>query len=501
MVNIFKSEQVREIDQYTIQNEPIASIDLMERASKAVTHRISKEFDKNTKFIVFAGPGNNGGDALAVSRLLAEEEYPVETYVLKIKEPAGDPKINLDRLEKQKKVKVHFISKVKEFPKLNEGEIIIDGLFGSGLTKPVSGIAGELITHLNNTGNKIIAIDFPSGLFGEDNSQNTGAIIEADYTFKFQFPSLSFMFPEIEKYLGKWEILPIGLHQDALNYTGTVWHYVTRDFIKSKLKKREKFAHKGIFGHALLISGSYGKMGAAVLASEACLRAGVGLLTTHIPGKGYSIIQTAVPEAMVSIDKSKTVFATVPLLDEFTAIGIGPGIGIKIKTIKAVTELLNSLKKPIVFDADGLNILAHNKELLQLLHDNTILTPHPKEFERLAGSSENSFEELKLAINFAVNNKITLVLKRANTVIISPEGKCYFNSTGNPGMATAGSGDSLTGIILSLLAQGYDTLLASIIGVYIHGLAGDLAAEDISEYALTAGDITDYLGQAFLELE
>jgi len=502
MIKIFRSSQVKEIDSYTIKKEPIVSVNLMERAATALLQWIILRYNKEKKFKIFIGPGNNGGDGLALARLLTEKKLKVEVYILKLKKLTGDPEINLKRLINLEKVKIKYIEKESHFPEIEKNEIIIDALFGSGLDRPLSGLPALLVKYINNINNEVIAVDMPSGLFGEDNSNNDPKlIIKANYTLSFQFPALSFLFPENDKYVGEWYILPIGLHPEIINSTGTQWNLIEKEDVKELIKPRTKYSHKGTYGHALLISGSYGKMGAAVLASKACIRCGTGLLTTHIPKKGYDIIQTAAPEVMVSIDKSNNFFTETPDLKLYSAIGIGPGLGLNNKTQDAFLCLLNKIKVPIVIDADGLNILSKNKKWLKKIPENSILTPHPKEFERLAGKSVNSYIQNKLQIEFSKKYKVFIILKRANTLISCPDGKCYFNPTGNPGMATGGSGDVLTGMILSFLAQNYSPKNAAFLGVFLHGLAGDIASDDIGEEALIATDIIDYLSDSFMEIK
>lgn len=498
-MKILLSNQIKQLDAYTIENEPISSINLMERAATACTNWIIENFGVENKFKIFVGPGNNGGDGLAIARMLAEKKYLVQVFIIKITDKfSNDFSVNYKRLLKQGKSKIFTIDENDDLPIINKDDIVIDGLFGSGLSRSLSGFPAKVVNYLNKCDAAIIAIDIPSGLFGEDNSKNNYAhIIKAAYTLTFQFPNLSFFFPENEHYVGKWEVLPIGLHKEFIEKLATDYFIVTKDYVHSKLIKRKKFAHKGNFGHALLLSGSYGKMGAAVLASKACLRTGVGLITAHIPKKGYHIIQTAVPEAMISIDKSDTIYSDIPEIENYNAIGIGPGIGLDNITQSALKSLIEKAEVPIVFDADAINIFAENKDWLDKIPANSIFTPHPKEFERLAGKSSDNYSRNLMQIKFAKKYNVYVVLKGAYTAIACPDGKCYFNSTGNPGMATAGSGDVLTGIILSFLAQKYSSKDAAILGVYFHGLAGDIAAEKIGEQALIAGDIIQFMGAAF----
>jgi len=378
----------------------------------------------------------------------------------------------------------------------------VDALFGSGLSRKLEGLPASLVKHMNQSGADIVAIDIPSGLFGEDNRNNDrDAIIKATWTFTFQMPKLSFLFPENESFVGCWEVLDIGLMQQAIDEIDSGYFMLAQEDIASKIMQRKKFSHKGTYGHALLISGSYGKMGAAVLSAKACLRTGCGLVTVHIPKVGYEIVQTALPEAMISIDWSDIIFTNVPDIENYSCIGIGPGIGTKQNTKRALLNLFERVEKPMVIDADALNILGEHKEWIQKIPANSILTPHPKEFERIVGQSTDDYDRNRKQITFAVENNIILVLKGAHTTIALPDGTCYFNSTGNPGMATAGSGDVLTGMILSLVSQGYHPADAAKIGVYLHGMSGDLAVKQTGQEAMIASDIIENAGKAFLSLK
>jgi NAD(P)H-hydrate epimerase len=498
-MKIFTTVQVADLDQYTIVNEPITSVDLMERASLQLADWITSNVKSSQRLAVFAGPGNNGGDALAVSRMLTMKNFKVDVFIPDTSKRFSECfLINLERLKELVEVKIIDWNNDQVLPDLMGYDLIIDGLFGSGLTRPLSGFPANLVKHLNNSDLPIVAIDIPSGLMGEDNSTNDReAIIRAKDTLTFQFPKLSFFLPENGPFTGVWKILPIGLHPLGIEQKETSWNYSDHSTISSILKQRNTFAHKGSFGHALLVAGSYGKMGAAVLAAKGCLRSGVGLLTVHLPRIGNQIIQTALPEAMVSMDESETLISGVPLLSGYRSVGIGPGIGIGTETVKALKLLLENHPPPMVIDADALNIFSEHRELLLLLPPETILTPHPKEFERLAGVAASDFERLSFALRFARIYQVILILKGAFTSISFPDGSCWFNSTGNPGMATGGSGDVLTGILAGLLAQGYSPRETALLGVYLHGLSGDLALEGSSEEALIAGDIPDQLGKAF----
>lgn len=502
-MKLFTTKQIAILDKYTVDNEPVLPTDLMERAALQITGWLVQRFSTEQKIVLFAGPGNNGGDALAIARQMADFDYNCEVYLISFgKELTGSPKENWQRLKDQEKVKLTKIINENDFPEIETSSIIVDGLFGSGLSRPLHGLPGTVVMQLNQLTNTIISIDIPSGLMGEENNQNNpDKIVRADFTLTFQFPKLSFLFAENDEFVGEWEVLPIGLHPDGMEKTPSDFYFLNDEDIREILPERSTFDHKGTFGHALLIAGSFGKMGAAILASKACLRAGVGLLTSHVPRLGYSIIQTAVPEAMASIDQHDSMFTEFPELTPFSAIGIGPGLNQKSNSCKALCSLLEESKVPLVIDADALNILSSNKDWYKNLPEYSILTPHPGEFRRLVGDAKNSYERLQQQIQFSKKYKVIVVVKGAFTSISTPEGKLYFNSTGNPGMATAGSGDVLTGIILGLLAQGMAAEDAAVCGVYIHGVAGDMALEEFSEYALVASDIVEKMGDAFLSIK
>lgn len=499
-MKLFTTKQIAELDKFTIENEPISDIDLMERASLQITNWLVQHFSTEQKMVFFAGAGNNGGDALALARQMAELDYLCEVYLFEFgKDLKGSPAINWQRLEEQQKVKLAKIKAINDFPVFEEKDVIVDGLFGSGLTRPLGGLPAEVVEQINLLPNVVVAIDIPSGLMGENNSDTPcETVLAADFTLTFQFPKVSFLFAENEQYVGSWEVLPIGLHPDGMKGIHSWCWFLEPEDIRQRMPVRSKFDHKGTYGHALLIAGSYGKMGAAVLASKACLRAGVGLLTAHVPHLGYSIIQTAVPEAMTSVDQHDSFFTESPDLSPFSAIAVGPGLGKKQNSRKALYKLLDTAKVPLVIDADALNILSENAAWLDKMPEGSILTPHLGEFRRLVGETKNSYQALQLQKEFSEKYKCVVVLKGAHTSVSTAEGKLFFNSTGNPGMATAGSGDVLTGIILGFLAQGISSEDAALVAVYLHGLAGDLAAAKNSKFALVANDIVDYMGSAFL---
>ena len=496
-MKIFTAEQIRQLDAYTIQNEPIASIDLMERAALAFAYWFTEQFpDVQRPIHIFCGPGNNGGDGLAIARMLHHRFYDVKVYRCRIgSSTSEDFDVNLGRLPAHGGVPVQDIEKNGALPELPKGAIIIDGIFGSGLNRPVEGFWAELLEHLNRQSGTRVAIDIPSGLFADRPTESI--VFHADYTFSFEMPKFAFFFPENQQRVGTWTARSIGLHAKAIEEAQTPYFFMDEAFIKLLLRPRHKYGHKGTYGHALLLVGSYGKMGAAVLSGRACLRAGAGLVSLHVPKCGYEIMQISVPEAMVNVDRHQFLLSAIPKLEGYAAIGLGCGLGQKKATRKAVLELLKKANQPLVIDADALNILGKRPEWQQHIPKGSILTPHPKEFERLFGKASNGFERNEMQRKKAQELGIHIVLKGAHTCIAAPDGCCYFNSTGNPGMATAGSGDVLTGMITGLLAQGYEPLHAALLGVFLHGLAGDIAAEELGQEAMIAGDITERLGQAF----
>ncbi|MBS1598140.1 MAG: NAD(P)H-hydrate dehydratase [Bacteroidetes bacterium] len=500
-MQILSPEQIRLWDKFTIENEPITSIDLMERAAMRCFEWLETNDYLPGSFSVFCGKGNNGGDGLALARMLSQKNCPVIVYILEFGVKGTEEfQANLARLHSSN-VEIRFIQGEENFHPIPAADIIIDALFGCGLNRPVDTITGKLIEHINNSGNEIIAIDIPSGLY-VDKSSKGNTIIKATHTLSFQCYKLAFLVAENEIYNGEIHILDIGLHPSYTPGKQNQFELADIDFIRAIYRPRKKFSHKGNFGHTLLVAGSYGKMGAALMSAKACLRSGAGLLTCHIPKCGYEILQGYLPEAMATVDEDENINTKIQEdISKYTTIGIGPGIGTDQKTKKLIGEIFTNYKSPVVLDADGLNILAEDENLLSRLIPYSILTPHPKEFERIFGKSENDFARLTLALQKASQHKCIIVLKGHRTLIALPEGKSYFNDSGNAGMAKGGSGDALTGIISGLLSQGYAPAEAAIFGVYLHGLSGDIAAQIFSEQAMLPSDLIDCLGKAYLSIE
>jgi NAD(P)H-hydrate epimerase len=491
---------MHEWDRYTMVHEPVSSIGLMERAAHACTTWIMAHVPAGSSFKIFCGRGNNGGDGLAIARQLHEHGYNVDAYTLKGDRP-GSADFEANAARWQKIAPLTILSSPEDFPALEKTDIVIDALVGTGLSEPLRGLTAELVQYINNVEIRVIAIDLPSGI-NTDGSSKENTVVHAQTTLTFQLYKLGLLLAENGPFIGHVEILDIGLHPGFLKARVFNQQLVDRPVIDEIYRPRKPYAHKGNFGHALLLAGSYGKMGAAVLAARACLHAGAGLLTTAIPRCGYNIMQTSVPEAMALPDTEEELLAHLPDgLDKYNVIGIGPGIGTAGPTKALLASLLENYKRPLVIDADALNCLAQEKELLEKLPPFSIFTPHPKEFDRLFGEQPNEMARIQTAQQQAREKNIIIVLKGAHTLVATPTGKSYFNSTGNAGMAKGGSGDVLTGIITALLAQQYPPVQAAILGVYLHGLAGDLAARAHSQEAMTATDLTVFLGAAFLQLK
>ena len=502
MLKIFSVTQIKQADAFTISHEPISGIDLMERAAKKCADWIINTVSPSTPVKIFCGTGNNGGDGLAIARILYLSGKNVSVYVFNDEEKfTPECKINFDRFNKIKSGNLNIIRTDDDFPVISGGEIIIDALLGTGLNRKAEGLFELLIKHINLHADFIISIDIPSGLLPDTANGKEHAIIKATHTLTFQFPKLSFFFPENGMFTGKVHVLDIGLSNVFIGETATKHFLLEIKDIKKLRKKRSDFSHKGNYGHALIIAGSYGKMGAAVLSARACIRTGAGLVTAHIPTCGHTIMQSAVPEVMVLTDESADAISKLTDISKYNSIAIGPGIGIAEETGRAIKFLIQNCSVPIVFDADAINLLSENKTWLAFLPHGCIFTPHPGEFARLVGKWSDGFERHQWQTEFSKKYHCYLVLKDHYTCISCPDGSSYFNSTGNPGMATAGSGDVLTGMIAGLLAQGYMPRDAAIMGVYLHGMAGDIAAEQNSMESMIASDIIQNIGTSFLALD
>jgi len=493
-MKILNTEQLRTADRYTMEHEPIDSIDLMERASQVFVDALLElplHFD-DTPIRIICGVGNNGGDGLAIARHLHADNYRVEAWNLHLGSGSEEYQTNLQHWSLLGESQM--IESADDLPEILDHYIVIDAIFGSGINRPVVGFAADVINHINHSKATIISVDMPSGLY-VDEHQSEGAIVKADYTLSFQNPKLAFFLPQNNPFVGQWNI---GVDPDYLNRVET--NYKTIDYreLKKFAKAPHKFDHKGTYGHALLVAGSKGKVGAAILAARAAFKCGLGLLTVHVPRNRSAIMNTALPEAMVSADSHADFTTSISPDEAYRTAGIGPGLGTADSTASALQSFLKVTDYPVVLDADALNIISRHPEMYAMIPENSILTPHPKEFRRLMGKVNHGYHRLELQMKLAQEHKLIVVYKGAHTTISLPDGRVYFN---NNGMATGGSGDVLTGMITGLLCRLKDPEAAALLGVYLHGSAGDEAASEKGTISMMASDILDQISAAFKKLD
>lgn len=500
-MKILSAQQIKEADKITLEKEGISSVELMERAATKVFEEIHNRLQGAPIPVkIFCGIGNNGGDGLVVGRQLIDAGYEVTIYIVNYSDQRSqDFLVNYDRVKNRTRKWPVLLKREDDFPEINYGDFVVDAIFGVGLNRPLPQWVAGLVKHINSSGAFVLAIDMPSGLMADADVQDRGAIIRASYTITFQVPKMAFYLPDTAPFVGDLQILDIGLDKEFLEQAEPVANLISKPEARTLYQPRQRFTHKGTYGHALIIGGSYGKIGSVCLTATAALRAGAGLVTVFTPKCGYEVLQTALPEAMVITDPHLEMLTRIEFELEPDVIGFGVGVGTKEETIAAFEQLLKNYNKPMVIDADGLNILSKKKELLQLVPEGSVLTPHPKELERLIGSWKNDFEKLHKVRSFTKEYKLIVLIKGTYTMIVTPN-DLYINTTGNPGMATAGSGDVLTGVLTALIGQGYEPLRAAILGAYLHGKAGDIAAHILSYEGVVAGDIAKNTGAAILDL-
>nr|WP_299383443.1 NAD(P)H-hydrate dehydratase [Allomuricauda sp.] len=499
-MKIFTANQIYKADKFTIEKQQITSDSLMERAASQLFEWMHSRLQgADVTIQLFCGIGNNGGDGIALARLLKEAGYNIQVHVVNYSEKRSkDFLLNLERL-KDRKIWPDFLNDDGVMPEIAPTDIIVDAIFGIGLNRAPSEWVGKLIEHINASQAFVLSVDIPSGLPSNRLPWNPSHVVRASYVLSFQVPKLIFFLPETGVYQNQWELLDIGLDPEFLMQEAVEYEFLTQFDMQPVYRPRLKFSHKGTYGHAVIVGGSYGKIGAVQMAANACLTVGSGLVTAFVPECGYHSLQTAIPEVMVLTDDDDDEITSINIPFVPNAIGIGMGLGTSDKSVKAFGEFLKNVEMPIVIDADGLNILAKNKGMIREVPKQSILTPHPKELERLIGEWEDDFDKLDKARTFSQENDLVLVIKGAHTITLYG-GKGYVNSTGNPGMATAGSGDVLTGMITGLLAMGYAPLQAAVFGVFLHGLAGDIGAATDSYDSLKATGIIKNIGKAYLEL-
>ena len=500
-MKIFSAAQLSEADKVTTEKHNISSLDLMEHAGTQVFKWLHQRLQRaKVPIHIFCGIGNNGGDGLVVGRLLIEQGYNVHVYIANFTDKRSKNFLkNYDRIKETTKDWPLLMTSEKDFPQINKEDIVIDSLFGIGLNRPPEGWLKPLIQHINDSNAFTLSIDIPSGLYANQALEDPDAVIEANHTLTFQAPKLSFFLPETGKFVPFFDIIDIGLDPEYLYKAEALAQLIGKQQAQQFYKPRHAFDHKGTYGHSLIIGGSYGKIGAPILSAKAAFRIGAGLVSVYIPKCGYPIVQTAIPEAMTITDSQNEFVADIQFDIEPSAIGIGMGLGKKPETVSALEKLFTNNTTPMVIDADALNCISENENLLKVIPKHAILTPHPGELKRLIGEWTDDYDKLEKAKQFSKKHNIVLLIKGAHTVIIF-EDKLYINTTGNPGMATAGSGDALTGVLTGLLSQGYDPLLASVFGVYLHGQAGGIASQKMGYEAVMASDIIENLGKAYMSL-
>ena len=504
-MKIFTNDGLRRIGDRTVEKEGIDMLDLIERAASSVSYELISRWRTSKRFVFFAGPGDNGADALAVARMMYEQGYKPEVYLFNIKSAQLSPccLANRDRLLQTAGDDIEFIEVIQNFtpPELDESDVVVDGLFGNGLRTPLKGGYTSLVQYINSSGAYIVSIDVPSGMFGEWNMGiDRRNFIHADLTLTYQSKRLAFYFAENADCVGECRVLDIELDNESLARTPTDFYLIERDNVHEVMKPRNPFINKYDNGTVLLVAGSYGMMGAAVLAAKGALRAGAGLVTVHAPRCGYQVLQTAVPEALFEPDRDELMTSSIDLRHTHSVVALGPGMGVNDVTLEAVHQFIMNFKRPCLLDADALNCIARRPMLLKSIPPRSIITPHAIEFDRLFGEHTTDEERLKKALDVSKIYNITIVLKGHYTMTVRPDSKIYVNSSGNPGMATPGSGDVLTGVISALIAQNYPADWSVVLGVYLHGLAGDLAAQEHGTYGMVASDIVNNLGKAIAEV-
>jgi len=499
-MKILSKEQSYEADRRTLAAQGISSTELMERAAASIFNWLHNRLQgAPVRIHIFCGTGNNGGDGLAVARHLAEHGYHIQVYLVNYSEKrSGDFRINLERL-RQRKIEPESLDADSGLPDISEADILLDAIFGIGLSRPPAPWVRNLIAHMNAADAFRLAVDLPSGLQMDAMPAHPEGVLAADFVLTIGSPKLVFFLPGSGEFAADFEVLDIGFDTTYLNEVAAQYEWVGADEARALHRTRGKFSHKGTFGHACIVGGSHGKIGAVALAASACLRAGAGLVSAWVPKCGYLPLQAGVPEVMVETCGREQYLDAFPEPGSGYRYGVGMGMGTEKDTAKAFFAWLGRVREPVVVDADGLNSLSAHPEALANLPAGSILTPHPGELARLIGEWTDDFDKLEKARAFAADHNCVLLIKGAYTVILG-EGKGFINSSGNPGMATAGSGDVLAGILTGLLAQGYPALEAAVFGVYLHGRAGDLVVSETGPEALVASDLFGALGRAFREL-
>lgn len=502
-MKIYTNDQIRAIEAATISSG-ISSLELVERMAAGVAREVAGNLKKGQKVIVFAGPLKNGAQALSLARLLKTKGVSLDIFLFNISgnKLSPDCRTCRDRLLADADG-INFTEVIKDFvsPQISSDDIVIDGIFGSELDSPMPSNGYVSVIHMiNDSGATVISLDLPSGMCGDWNTDAINRnIIHATYTYTPQFPRLMFFMPDNAELLGEWKIIDIGLSREEMRRQKTQFYLLQQQDIRPLLRPRPEFVTKSDLGSALIFAGSYGMMGAAVLAARGALRAGAGKVTVHSPRCGYVVMQSSVPSALYQPDAGELAIENFSLSHNYDSVAIGPGIGTSESTIVALEQFLkvaNANRRSLVLDADALNCIAARPSMLNFLPVLSILTPHAAEFDRMFGESATAEIRLHRAMEVASYHQVLIVLKGHYTAIVRPDGIVIFNSSGTPALATAGSGDVLTGIIAGLQAQGHKPEIAAFLGCFIHGVAGQISAERNGDYGVTSEDIAANVGRA-----
>ncbi|MBI5327749.1 MAG: NAD(P)H-hydrate dehydratase [Deltaproteobacteria bacterium] len=507
-MKIVDSATMRQLDEKAIKNYGIHGLVLMENAGRGVADIIERDFGnlKGKRVSIFSGKGNNGGDGFVVARHLLNKGFNACVYLIaQRRDVNGEVKVNLNILEKMGGEIVSVVSKKslqRHGVNILHSCLIVDAIFGTGLSADVKGIQRDVIEFINRLNKQVVAVDIPSGL-DASNGRVLGSCVKATITATMAIPKIGILvYPGVD-YAGRVEIVDIGMPRQLIEDEKISWELLDRGSIKKLLKPRHSNTHKGSFGHVFVLAGSVGKTGAAAMASVGAMRVGAGLVTLGIPEslnpimakKLTEVMTLPLPESASGVLGYEAFDKIAKFIKDKEVLVIGPGLTAEGPVKKLVLRLVMESKIPLVIDADGINCLVSDVKILKKAKAPIVITPHPGEMARLVdvAAKHVQADRLGIASGFAKENKVIVVLKGAMTVIAEPFGSVFINPTGNPGMATAGTGDVLAGMIGGFIAQGYDPIDASNIAVYIHGLAGDEVAREKGQVGIIASDILDIL--------
>ncbi len=499
MLNLLTSQQIREADAYTVATRPLSFYEMIEQAGSAVVRAFTARYpDRSRKISVYAGTGNNGGDGLVIARLLHDMGYrDVSARVVWFNTRGTDDfQANYTKV-KELGIPHTDIRGIEGIPE-EDAELVIDALLGTGLSRPLEGDWEILVEYLNGLEATRVAVDIPTGFPSEGPVVRGATMLEADHVITFQRPKVNFLLPESAAVIRHFEVVDIGLDEEFIQSSDSIFSMLMEEDIRRRLQPRRRFSHKGTYGNALIIAGSAETMGAALLCCAGSLHGGAGLTTACIPRSGLVSLNTHLPEVIAAPRDARSLFEIS--WNKYQSVAVGPGLGPSTESKELLVATLMQCKSPIVLDADAINLIAGNYEIMGMVPEGAVFTPHVKEFDRLFGSHASWWERLETGVERATHLGCTIVLKNQYTIIFTPEGKCIFNPTGSPAMATGGSGDVLTGLIAAFLAQGYEPVDAALMAVYIHGKAGRLLDEEEGLWVVPAGLLPEKINRVICQL-